>query len=349
MPRVALDPAITRVTVSGFPFPLGVYPVEDMPNPPVPGYTVTFEAADGEDAAPRDPTLGSGDGESWEEWPDRLMYDVLVPATRLPALCRLLSSLLPGRVFPILDVLGSDAFREIDPYIAYNPVGLERFLDALRVFGDWFYEDGLVGFGAMSLEPFIYFFVDEHKVVTLRVEPSQRERVEKLLRAFDLGPLEELRSADSASHEHRGVLLSGADQPDLLVPDEIVERLKESWLLEINIDGQINKDDDGNDLGVTAWRCLARASEQEDAPLRYAEVLLTADCLDEAEQMAEDAIMAERADTKVPWFELEIVSADRVTPETFAQLLGEKPVPKFENSEVRAVRWLETAEESREP
>lgn len=348
MPRVALDSSITRTVVNGFAFPLGVYPVEEMPEPPVAGYVVQFESADGEDAAPRDPTFGTGDGESWEEWPDRFMFDILVPAPRLPALCRVLFSLLPGRMFPILDVLGSDAYREIDPYIAYDLVGFERFLDAVRVFGDWLFEDGLVGFGAMSLDPFIYLFVDEHKVVTLRVDPAMREKVEKLLKAFDLAPVEEVRSADSAAHEHRGVLLAGADQPDLLIADEIVERLKESWLLELNVNGESNVDDDGNELGHTAWRCLARCSEQEDAPLKYAEVFLTASCLDEAESLAEDAVMSERADKKVPWFELEVVSADRVTPETFAQMLGEKPVQtKFDASEVRAIRWLETTEESK--
>lgn len=347
MPRVALDTSITRTVVNGFAFPLGVYPVEEMPAPPVPGYVVQFESADGEDAAERDPTFGTGDGDSWEEWPDRFMFDILVPAPRLPALCRVLMSLLPGRVVPILDVLGSDAYREIDPYIAYGDVGFERFIDAVRIFGDWFYEDGLVGFGAMSLDPFIYFFVDEHKVVTLRVDPAMRDKVEKLLRSFDLAPVEEIRSADSAAHEHRGVLLAGSDQPDLLVADEIVERLKESWLLELNINGETNVDDEGRELGITGWRCLVRCSEQEDAPLKYAEALLTASCLDEAEQIAEDAVMSERADKKVPWFELEVVSADRVTPETLAQMLGEKPASTaFEASELKALRWLETVDES---
>lgn len=347
MPRIALDTSIPRTEVGGFAFPLGVYPVEEMKQKPVAGYYMQFEAADGEDAAPRDPTLGSGDGESWEEWPDRYMFDILLPATRLPALCRVLYSQLPGRVFPILDVLGIDAYREIDPYIAYEYVGLERFLDAIRAYGDWFYEDGLVGFGAMSLEPFIYFFVDEHKVVTLRVGVEMKEKVERLLRAFDLAPVEEVHSADSAAHEHRSVLLTGPEHPDLLVADEIVERLKEAWLLELNISGRGNIDDEGNELGVTAWRCIARCSEQEDAPLKYAEVLLTADSLDEAESLVEDAIMAERANKKVPWFELEVVSADRMTPDDFAQILGEKAPYPVNGSGVKAVRWLETAEESK--
>ena len=99
-----------------------------------------------------------------------------------------LAPLLPGRVYPILDILGNDAFREVDPYIAYDPVGVERFLDVLHDHGGWLYEDGLVGFGAMSDSPFIYVYLDEHKIVTVRVESSLKERVEKTLAAFELKP-----------------------------------------------------------------------------------------------------------------------------------------------------------------
>ena len=345
MSRVELDPSIARTVVDGFSFPLGVYPVEAMTPGPRPGYVVQFEAADGEDAAPRDPGLGSGDADQWEEWPDRFMFDVLLPASRLKALSRVLFSLLPGRVYPILDVLGSDAFREVDPYIAYDLVGVERFFDAVRQYGDWLYEDGLVGFGALSLEPFIYLFVDEHKAVTIRVEIALKEKIERILAAFDLSPVEEIRGADAAAHEHRSVLLSGPDHPDFLMPDEIVERLRETWLLELNVDPQTNVDDEGKELGITAWRCLVRCAEQEDAPLKYAEVLLSADCLETAERLAEEAVMKENASDKVPWFELEVVAADRLTEEQLAQSLGEQGKAGLETPEVKAVRWLETIEE----
>ena len=75
-------------------------------------------------------------------------------------------------MFPILDVLGHDAFREIDPYVAYELVALDSFMDSVRRYEDFLYEDGLCGFGAMSEEPFFYVFVDEHKIVTVRAEPG---------------------------------------------------------------------------------------------------------------------------------------------------------------------------------
>lgn len=340
-PQLLIDTSLERTRLEGFDFPIGVYPVEDMD--PRPGYVVEFEAADG--------TAGFGPGdvaEDWEEWPDRFMYDILVPATRLPALCRALFTLLPSRLFPILDVLGNDAYREVDPYIAYDPVGIERFYDALREFEPWLYEDGLVGFGAMSLEPFIYLFIDEHKVVTARVELEQKDRFERLLAAFDLEMTEEIRGADSAAHEHRGILLHPSEVsegPPPLTLEEIVEQLRDAWLLQLNVDGATNVDDEGRPLGVTGWRCVVRClQEDEETPPAYAEVLLAADCLDTAEQLAIDAA-GNAHEGSAEWLEVDPVTSDRVTPETFTRLLADSGVTRaFDASTtgVLAVNWMTT-------
>ena len=269
------DPTLQRTTSGSFQFPLGAYPVE--PLTPRQGYSVHFEPADGDDES----------GE-WEEWPDRYVFDVVISAERVEPLCRMLFSLLQGRVYPILDVLGHDAYREIDPYISYDLVGLDRFTDAVRRFRDFLYEDGMCGFGAMSEEPFFYIFIDEHKIITLRCEPSLKDKVEKILAAFDLEQVEEPAGADAAAHEHRGVLSVPNDKPELLSQEEIVERLKDEWSLLLNVDPDTNLGDDGRDLGVTPWRIVVRC-EYESKPPRYAEVLLDAPTLRIAEEMAFDA------------------------------------------------------------
>ncbi|MFI4915545.1 MAG: hypothetical protein ACIAS6_03425 [Phycisphaerales bacterium JB060] len=327
MHRCLLNPALERVRVNGFAFPLGVYPVE--PIAPASGYTADFEPADGD--------------EEWEEWPDRYVYEILVSAERLKPLCSALLSLLPGRVYPILDVLGNDAFREIDPYIAYELVGVESLYDGVRWYEPFLFEDGLCGFGAMSEEPFMYFFLDEHKVLTVRVETSQKERVDRLLAAFELAnlggsadngaggrarrpdgrPQIEVMAADAVSHEHRSVLLTPEDRPELPGPEEVAEALVDLWGMTLNIDVERNLDDDGRELGVTGWRCLVRvdppmsggaddagggqegSGERETPPgeqdrpepekdqgprVRYAEVLLAAGCWREAEDLAVRAV-----------------------------------------------------------
>lgn len=266
---------------------------------------------------------GEAGGEpEWEEWPDRYVFDILVPATRLEALVRSLLSLLPGRIYPILDFLGQDEWREVDPFVSYDLLGMDRFMDALRRFRGFFYEDGLVGFGAMSEEPFLYVFVDEHKVVTVRCETRLKEKVEGVMGAFDLEQTEEIHSADSATHEHRSVLEAPEDRADLLTAEEIVEVLRDDWRLVLNIDPDRNLDEEANELGITGWRCIvrydpptpeparpepkkgarkgaARAKDDDDAPAaiapppppsKYAEIFLTADSLNRATDLALEAL-----------------------------------------------------------
>lgn len=285
MSRCRVDRSIERVVIAGFAFPLGVYPVSKMT--PRQGYTLAYEAAD----AGEEPEAESPDEGDLEEWPDRYVFDIAISATRLEPLCRALFAMMPGRIYPILDVLGYDAYREIDPYVTYELIGQERFTDAVRRFRAFFYEDGLVGFGAMSLDPFIYVFIDEHKLVTVRAEPELKERIEAVLHAFDLEEVDSIAGADATVHEHRGVLEAPDDRADLLTQDEIVEHLCDEWGLILNVDPLSNTDDEGRELGITGWRCLVRTEHPEDLrSTRYAEVYLTASCLSEADALALSAV-----------------------------------------------------------
>jgi hypothetical protein len=258
MSRCRVDPELNRSLVNGFAFPLGAYPVEPMT--PAPGYSVEFEAAD------------SGEDAEFEEWPDRYVYEIVISAERLEPLCRSLFGLIStmgsgsgaGRIYPILDYLGHDQYREVDPYISYELMGLDRLLDSIRRYRGFFFEDGLCGFGAMTDDPFLYIFVSEHKVVTVRCEPHRRERIERILQAFDLEQIPEPAGADAADHEHRTVLTTAEDRPDLLTADEIVEDLRDEWNLVLNVDPESNLDEEGNELGITPWRCLVRMSSEPE-------------------------------------------------------------------------------------
>lgn len=277
MASCRLNSSIERVVAKGFEFPLGTYPLEPME--PREGFTMHFESADADEGS--DPDL--------ERWPDRYVFDIVIRATRVEALTRSLFALLPGRVYPILDVLGNDAYREADPYVAYDLVGQEHFLEAVRRFRAWFYEDGLVGFGAMSDEPFIYVFVDEHKIVTVRAEITLKTRIEGLLAAFDLSEVDRVAGADAAMHEHRGVLDAPEERHDLLCAEEIVEELRDLWGLQLNVDAERNLDEMGHNLGVTPWRCIVRVVEGPGANVRYGEAFLTADSLNVATELTIDA------------------------------------------------------------
>jgi hypothetical protein len=346
-----LDPSIPRRACGDFRFPLGVYPIEDAD--PRPGYTAAFEPADGGEES---------EGE-FEEWPDRYVYDIVISAHRLRPLCRSLLTLLPLRVYPILDVLGNDAYREIDPYVSYDLLGLDRFLDSVRAWGDFFYEDGLVGFGAMSEEPFVYFFLDEHKIATVRVEPALKDRLERILEAFDLHETPDAAGVDAAAHEHRSALVAPDDRLDLLAPVEIVELLRDEWRLILNTDPDRNLDENGLDLGTTAWRCIVRLDTDDGRPAAYGEALLAAQCLRDAEDAAIEAIerlpearayisasaghdRTDDAEGIEGWTEAVPVSADRLTLEDLNRLLGRsgakrtRPISQLQPGKVYRAAWL---------
>lgn len=353
MPELRIDSSIEREVRSGLHFPLGLKPLDEIH--PVPGFVVEFESADGGDAD----GVSQGDAD-WEEWPDRFMFDVLLDARRVPAFCKAVFSLFPGRVYPILDILGNDAYREIDPYIAYDLVGVEQFWDAVIRYGQWFFEDGLVGFGAMSTDPFIYAFVDEHKAVTIRVELESKKRVERLLDTFDLKQVEEIVGADAVAHEHRSVLDISPPSEDAepnsnpplqasFTPEEIIEALRDDWALQLNIDPTLNLDENGESLGRTAWRCVVRASPDENHRRTfYAEALLVTDCLENAEAMATSAATS-NAPEDMTWAHMLVTSCDRLTPELLKKLMAirtesEFEVKKtFEHDELVDLRWYAPA------
>src|SRR5262249_39660958 len=161
--------------------------------------------------------------------------------------------------------------------------------------------------------------------------------VEKVLAAFDLEQVDQIAGADAALHEHRTVLEAPDNRPDLLTAEEAVEELRDLWGLALNIDGERNLDDKGEELGLTGWRCLVRV-KVEKGQFKYIEVLLTADCLSDAQDMAAEAAeetlgqlnRAESQETEedpasapreAPPDNYDIVAADRVRQEDFVKLV----------------------------
>ena len=313
MPTCQIDPSIERKSIKGFKFPLGVYPVETMT--PIAGYSADFEPAENTDEM--------GD---WEAWPDQYVFDIVMPADRVEPFWHQVFAMMPGRVFPIIDYIGHDAYREIDPFMAYEPVGKEKIIDAIRQFRPFFFEDGMVGFGAVSEDPFFYIFIDEHKIVTIRVEPKYKSRIEKLLGAFDLEACEEPAGADAAAHEHRAVLVTSPDRPDLLTGDEILERMRDTWGLVLNVDPESNVDDEGNELGITPWRCFVRFATEQSPDDRYAELYLTTNSIRQAEELAQQSIAA-TLEGQSGWLDIVVISADRLTPEQLEEALATETLP----------------------
>ncbi|MCC6284775.1 MAG: hypothetical protein IT439_05660 [Phycisphaerales bacterium] len=329
MPSCVADPSIERRNEGSFAFPLGVYPIE--PLTPRPGYIMAFEPADGGD-----------ESDDVEEWPDRYVFEAVITATRVPALMRAILMMAPARVYPILDVLGYDAYREIDPYIGYDLVGVDRIWEAMRTFGPLFFDDGLCGFGLTCDDPFFYAFLDEHKILTLRVPPEMKDRVERVLRAFDLEPCEDPQGADAAAHEHRSVLLV-SDKPGIASFEEIVEHLRDDWRLALNLDPDSNLDEEGNPLGVTPWRCLIRITEEQPRRVRYAELVLWAASLSQAEETATNTIQKDETFREEHTIDMLVVNSDRLDEERALGLREPFTLPRKAGTpgHVMRVRWLD--------
>ncbi len=159
--------------------------------------------------------------------------------------------------------------------------------------------------------------------------------------------IEDPAGADAAAHEHRNVLWTPDDRPDLLSAEEIIEDLRDAWQLDLNIDPTRNVDDTGQDLGLTPWRCVVR--DEAGKRTRYAEVLLKADCLLHAEELAYDATIGLMASAKrrrsEAGMEPEVIAADRLTPgqleEAIAELGTDGRAPTVpEHAGVIAGRWI---------
>ena len=334
MTTCQIDESIERKSVKGFKFPLGVYPVEPMT--PIAGYSSEFEPADTEEEA-----------DEWEAWPDQYVFDIVMPADRIESFWQQVFAMMPGRVFPIIDYIGHDAYREIDPYMAYEPIGKEKVIDGIRKYRPFFFEDGMVGFGAVSEEPFFYIFLDEHKILTVRVEAKFKSQIENLLTAFDLQQIDEPAGADSAAHEHRAILLASADRPDLLIGDEILERMRDTWRLVLNVDPESNVDDEGEDLGITLWRCLVRYATDQTPDEQYAQIFLTTDSIRKAEELAQQSIIADFKDDR-EWYDVIVICADRFTPDQLNEAIKDSPDAKsfdtkvLEEESIIAIRFVGT-------
>lgn len=308
----ANDPKLTRlVAKNGFQFPLGAIPAENLE--PREGYHVEFES-------------------SQQDWPDCYMFDIVVSAEKIEPLLRDLLTLAPTKLIPILDVRGDDAYREMDPYIGAQEIDRSDLLAMLSAARPFLLEDGHCGFGALSEDPLFYIYVDDHKIITVRVSLQEAGEVEDVLQRRGVEADVEPVGVDAVAHDHLDTLWTDDNRTDLLDFYGMLDTLRFEWALELNVDPDLNVDDDGRRLGTTAWRVLLllepmpgqprwRGAERDKAgPTgRYAEVLLAADSLNQVDEL----VM--RLGRQLPGYRLvELVTADRIRPDELAEALSEE-------------------------
>jgi hypothetical protein len=283
---------LERHRIGKFQLPLGLEPV-DLPAPSE-GYTVEFVEGD-------------------ESAPDTFRFYAVASFEKVGALLEDLFEAMPDEVFPIVEAGSKDAFRSTDSWSAREPLPFDDFMDDWRHYRSVILEDGSMGAGAQSDEPYMEVFLDSWKGIDIQVPVGMREDIERILDRHGLAevavtwPPEVDDRPEPPLNVREILVLDDEECPDL---DEILFQLREAWGLELDVDPEDNLDEAGRYLGRTLWHVVAVVeSADEDHPRAgYALAWITAGSLGEVQRMVES-----RLELQDEWrFHGQWYSADRV-------------------------------------
>jgi hypothetical protein len=317
MREFSLRSDIQRVVIDGFALPLGFVP-GDMDKLPVPSPGYTLDYVVGED-----------------DEPDTYSFYVVTSHEQLARLTERVFELLPDEVHGIVEIGSRDAYRSLDVYLAEETIRIEEFLDGWHRYESFLLEDGSIGSGANSEEPFVEVFLDQWKGLSVHVPVMMRETVESILASFKLTEVAQTWPAldDDTANEALRVrpVLSEEDEYSPGV-DEMLLQLREAWRLELNIDREANVDDSGRELGHTLWHAMVIiCSSARPSVEAYASVWATASSLAEMERLVDVSI--EKVDD---WEFVVIYTIDRIAyderPDELAEL-----APRRDRAQVHLV------------
>ena len=301
--ELRLKQGLQRASINGFALPLGLVPAAG--HPPAVGYTLSYNTG-------------------VDDEPDTYTFEAVVSHERLRPLVHRAFSLLPERVFAVVEIGSRDAYRMMDVHVGEETISRESFLEGWARHEPLLLEDCSIGVGARSEEPLMEVFLDAWKILSILVPLSMRDEVEGFLLREGLEevpmtwPPEDDEPPEGA-WRFRPVL----ELPDGTVAeaDDLLLRLREEWQLVLNVDPEGNVDDAGRELGLTLWQAVLLvgrndASQKAEA---YVSVWAAAGSLATMEQFV-DQVLEDRPH----WRLLAIDSMDRVAyddrPEGLADL-----------------------------
>lgn len=282
-----IDPTLKRLVIDGFAFPLGWKPSDGQR--PFEGYTISRLDSD-------------------EELPDTHQFQIAVSHERLRPLLGRLFALLPERVYPILEIISTDAYRPVDTLMSPEPTSRADFLTTWAEVEPLLLDDCALAAGAMSEEPYVEVFLEANKFVIVNIAREQSGVMEAELESAGLHevPSHWINDAD-CTDEFTSVLL---EKDGLMTLDDVIVHLQRLWRLELNVDPEGNPDEAGRDLGVTLWRVVVlavRRDQQPPADRARIEVWLSAGSLGQVEELVADVF-----DEIKEWDIDTMVSQDRV-------------------------------------
>ena len=307
---------LRRAVIDGFALPLGLVPGDVAA--PTQGYTVEY--APGE-----------------EDDPDSYAFHIVVSHERLTPILDRVFARLPRRVFPIVEIGSRDAYRSVDVYMAQEPIAREQFMRGWRRYGSILVEDGSIGVGANSEEPFLEVFLDQWKGLWMHVPLAARSRLEAMLESFGLREVPETWPEMDEQRSLRALRLRNVltlkDEfsPDL---DELLLQLRYDWDLGLNVDPETNIDEGGRELGPTLWHATVVVESVDDPDTgAYASIWATAASLAEMEELIHDALARYPA-----WRFTDLYTVDRVAYDERPEELTALP-PRQRQSKVHLVAF----------
>lgn len=282
-----IDPTLKRLVIDGFAFPLGWKPSDGQR--PFEGYTISRLDFDG-------------------QLPDTHQFQIAVSHERLRPLLNRLFALLPEDVYPIVEIISTDAYRPVDTLMSPEPTSRADFLSTWAEVEPLLLDDCALAAGAMSEEPYLEVFVEANKFVIVNIAREQSSVLEAELESAGLHevPSHWINDGD-CTDEFTSVLL---EKDGLMTLDDVIVYLQRLWRLELNVDPEGNPDEAGRDLGVTLWRIVVlavRRDQQPPADRARIEVWLSAGSLGQVEELVADVF-----DEIKDWDIDTMVSQDRV-------------------------------------
>lgn len=307
---------LTRGTAGDFALPLGVEP--GVLPAPTQGYTLKFNPAS-------------------DEGPDTYSFDVVVSHEKLQSLLHAaFDALLPDEVFGIVEVGSRDAYRSTDVFISAEPIPKSEFIETWNAYEPVLLEDGTIGAGANSDEPYVEVFIDHFKGLFIQVPVELRDKAEDLLHRAGLQEVAETWPATvqdlplDVAMVRPVVATDGADHD---VMDELLFELRQLWALDLNIDVERNIDDSGRNLGLTLWYAEAILEHSDDPNLMtHATIWATAGSLAQLAKLVEQAIAR-----CGPWRFVDFYTVDRVAHDERPEELVDLP-PRRKRAEIHLLQ-----------
>ncbi|MBT8485992.1 MAG: hypothetical protein HKO59_13130 [Phycisphaerales bacterium] len=307
---------IQRACIGDFALPLGLVP--DAIDPPLVGYTLDYTQGDEE-----------------RDEPDTYTFYIVTSHERLKLLVDRMLDFLPERVHAILEVGSRDAYRALDVFMAPEAIDSRGFREVWEAFEPFLLEDGSIGAGANSDDPFVEIFLDQWKGLSVHVPLLMRDDVEAVLAEFGLQAVPETWPVMDEDTANRSLklrsVLAGDDDTGASLEDLLLE-LRHGWELELNVDPETNVDDSGRDLGPTLWHTLVIVESSEDpAQSAYASIWATARSLAEMDELIDDAL------SDLPeWRVTDVYTIDRVAYDERPDALDDLP-PRRKDAAVHLV------------